>query len=597
MINNITWNLKYDVVVVGFGGAGATAARFAADNGARVLLLDSAPYGHEGGNTRYAAQLIGTGNDYNRLLKYYHNLTQPLSLPKEMAEVYVKGMSKMPEYVEKYLGVKPYSMKHNKDQLAKYSLPTAEYPELEGSDSYDYTTVHAGMWDAALWKLLRQKVIERKSQIDVWLSSPAKHLIRDTENNTICGVEVERENKKLNILASKGVILTCGGFECNKEMIQNYLGASKLAPLGTLYNHGDGVRMSAEIGAKLWHMKNYESYGFMHGLEFYTPEGQRARLITGWTQLYQGSIFVCSDDGTRYFREDEPNRHGHISDHGDWRVPFTHEKLYLIFDKAQLDDFKNNYIPYDNFDKKLIKADSIEKLGKEIEVSSTNLAKTVEEFNFFVKEKRDYAFNRDPKTMRAFGTGPYYALRLSDTVLNTQGGPERNEKSQILDYQNNPIPHLFGAGELGGICANKYQGGGNLAECLIFGKIAGENAAKNNSISVQDIESDLYGINDLIANEHDSFSLGKDQFIGASNKGIGGKLVVRVTYKDRTIKKIEIVENHESEDIAQKALKEMPERIVNSNSTDVDAVSGASTTSNAIKSAVNSAIDKAKDRQ
>lgn len=58
------WDAVYDVAVLGFGGAGATAARFAADNGAKVLLVDSAPEGHEGGNTRYAGQMVGAGKDY-----------------------------------------------------------------------------------------------------------------------------------------------------------------------------------------------------------------------------------------------------------------------------------------------------------------------------------------------------------------------------------------------------------------------------------------------------------------------------------------------------------------------------------------------------
>nr|WP_278750453.1 hypothetical protein [Lactobacillus taiwanensis] len=65
----------YDVGVLSFGGAGATAARFAADNGAKVLIVDVAPYGHEGGNTRYSAQLLGTGTDYDKLKEYYRGLT------------------------------------------------------------------------------------------------------------------------------------------------------------------------------------------------------------------------------------------------------------------------------------------------------------------------------------------------------------------------------------------------------------------------------------------------------------------------------------------------------------------------------------------
>ena len=75
-------------------------------------------------------------------------------------------------------------------------------------------------------------------------------------------------------------------------------------------------------------------------------------------------------------------------------------------------------------------------------------------------------------------------------LLNTQGGPRRDVNAQVLDTFGNPIPHLYSAGELGGICSFQYQGGGNLAEAMVFGKIAGENAAtpKDDSLPL-DIET------------------------------------------------------------------------------------------------------------
>ena len=99
----IDWKANYDVVVLGFGGAGATAARFAADNGASVLIADVAPYGHEGGNTRYSAHLIGTGNNFDDLKKYYLGLTHPMDLPEDMVDLYVEGMVNTRKYVKKYL--------------------------------------------------------------------------------------------------------------------------------------------------------------------------------------------------------------------------------------------------------------------------------------------------------------------------------------------------------------------------------------------------------------------------------------------------------------------------------------------------------------
>mgnify|MGYP003365672523 FL=1 len=79
--------------------------------------------------------------------------------------------------------------------------------------------------------------------------------------------------------------------------------------------------------------------------------------------MSDGSVFVITDDGKRYFKEDEVDRHGHLFDHYQWRVPTSHQKIYLVFDEAQLSKFKqNDTIP--DIDKKLISADSITELGK-----------------------------------------------------------------------------------------------------------------------------------------------------------------------------------------------------------------------------------------
>lgn len=589
----IDWKANYDVVVLGFGGAGATAARFAADNGAKVLLVDIAPYGHEGGNTRYSAQLLGTGTDYEKLKEYYLGLTHPMDLPKDMVETYVHGMCNMRKYVKKYLGVEPVSFINDFSKIPKEyrSSVAQEYPELKGHEAHDYTLVHDGWFDASLWKLLRQKVLDRKDKIDVWYEARAIHLIQDPVSKVIKGVQIEKLGQKINVLARRGVVLTTGGFENNKEMIQNYLAAPKLAPLGTIYNKGDGISMAEEVGAKLWHMYNYESLGLLHGLSFDTPEGERSKLVLGWPELNHGSVFMVVDDGKRYFNEDGPNRHGHIFDHGIWRVPRTHEKPYIIFDQKQYEKIETGQTPYDKFNEKLIKADTLEELAEKTGVSSDGLKEQVEMFNRFVENGHDDQFGRDIKSMTKFAQeGPFYAIKMAYNVLNTQGGPERNSKAEILDVNNKPIPHLYGAGELGGINANQYQGGGNLAECLIFGKIAGEQAASVTD-EVTDEASDKYnGINELADGDKvKDIKLDKDQYLGESNAGIGGKLVVRVTY-DNGIKNVEVVQNHESEDIGKRALKVIPERIVKANNPDVDAVSGASATSRAISEAVRKAL-------
>ena len=91
------------------------------------------------------------------------------------------------------------------------------------------------------------------------------------------------------------------------------------------------------------------------------------------------------------------------------------------------------------------------------------------------------------------------------------------------------------------------------------------------------------------------YAVGKDQYLGISDAGIGGRVVVRITYRDNQLKDVEVLEESESEDVGQKAMTELPKQMVAANTVDVDAISGASSSSRALKSAVRNAEEKAKN--
>lgn len=594
--NSIIWKANYDVVVLGFGGAGATAARFAADNGAKVLLVDAAPEGHEGGNTRYSAQAIGTSKDFNKTKKYYQKLTEPMSLDEDMIDTFVKGMVDMPNYVSNYLGVKPWSVREYAPELRD---SFEEYPEYTGVESYDFTTVNKGLFDASLWHILKKQVVKRHNKIDVLYETPALELIQDPANQQITGVVIKHDGKKLNIQAKNGVVVATGGFENNQRMIEDFLGATKLAPLGTLYNKGDGIRMVQEIGGDLWHMHNFESGGVLHGMTFAVPRGERGRVMPAKQKeiIDHGATFVVGDDGTRYFNETEIHRHGHIKNHGQWKVPMNQDHPYLIFDENKKQELDNDPIigEYKPYCDHVIMAESVSELAEKIGLDSTILQTTVDRFNKAANEQNDPEFHRDPHSMRAFVGSKIFAVKMEQTMLNTQGGPRRNTKAEVLDTKGNPIPNLYSAGELGGICANQYQGGGNLAECLIWGKIAGENAAKPKSHSKTDVASGAseqasYLTSDI---QTENYPTGENQYIGRSSRGMGDEIVVRVTAdKQKNLKQIEVLKQAESADYGQKAINILPQEMVEHNSVDVDAVSGASSTSRGLRDAVLDALSQ-----
>lgn len=595
---NTKWDANYDVIVLGFGGAGGTAARFAADNGAKVLLVDAAPYGHEGGNTRYSAQHVAMAHDKEKISKYYDKLADPYEYSKETMDAYLNGFIAMPEYIKKYLGINPFIWSRDYqpgDHLANKSH-LCEYPEYEGSDTFDFALVHNRDFDAGLWKAIRKEVLQRADRINIWLKSRATNLL--TENDEVVGAVVERNHHKYFIHARKGVVLATGGFENNARMQQDYLHVTRLTPLGTLYNQGDGIKMASEVGAKMWHMSNYESLGIVPSYVIAEDKGQRGRQISGWKNVKSGSIFAVADDGTRFMREDAKFRHGHIYDHGDYLLPHAYDNAWLVFDEKQYQKFveekETGKEKYTTLFDKIISADSAKELADRMGVPTDNLENTISQFNASAKEKKDVQFNRAPETLTEFSGKKLYAIKLAPAVLNTQGGPEHNEKAQILAENGSPIKHLYSAGELGGMCVNRYQGGGNLAECLIFGKIAGEHVAHEDTTSDVEVKNPVPEINDLTDGEKlNNIELGPDQYLASTEAGIGGRIVVRVTYKDKQIKNVEVLENHETEGIGAVAIKELPDRIVKANSTDIDAVSGASTTTRALEEAVNKAIKKA----
>ena len=587
--STLKWDAVYDVIVVGFGGAGAGAARFAADNNAHVLLIDSAPEGHEGGNTRYAGGAFAWSDNFADLREYYKQTYYPFKYDPKDLDAFVNNVLKMKEYSQKYFGIE-----------AQYTgrRPQGEYPEYKHAETMRSQSMNAGMYNGGFWKLLRKKVYERLDKIDVWFESPAQHIIQDPNTKTILGVQIKHQGINRNVAARNGVVLSCGGFENNQDMVQTFLGQGSLAPIGTLYNQGKGIDLAVEAGARLWHMSNYDSHGF--SLREGQPREKFAYMIN-WKSLFNGSIFVAGDDGTRYYREDEEDRHGYKYNHGNWIMQPNQNHPHIIMDQRQFEQ-----LAHDDSDKAeqikslityAIKGETIAELADKI--AAPKVAEAVSDFNFLVNEKkRDMFLNRKIETMRAFGAGPYYAIPIRHNILHTHGGARRNENCEVLDMENNVIPHLYEAGELGDIFATKYIGANSIADLLISGKIAGENAAwPKRKMAEVDVVTGASENPDLKSDAHASstdFEAGPNQGIGISENGINDvPIVVRVTMSGNKISQIETLQEKETPYLGGKAIPVLTNEMIEKQTTEVDAVSGASTTSAAFKEAVNQAIENA----
>jgi succinate dehydrogenase/fumarate reductase flavoprotein subunit/uncharacterized protein with FMN-binding domain len=603
---DVKWDGYFDVVVVGFGAAGASAAISAAEAGASVLLVDKAPEGHEGGNSRYCAQLFVSVTDIDEGLKHYQALRGDFYAPDDVLLTYVTGMHNIRNTLVGW-GADESEMVDLTDR--KISNLTVEYPELPGAESIRTNLIDKTIMAAALWRFLKKAVVARKDKIDCLYESPATALIQDPATKAIVGVEISHKGKTLNIAARNGVIMSLGGYENNPFFTQQFAGYTQMYPIGTLYNEGDGLLMAQAAGAKLWHMGAWESNG--SSLIHHTD---RVRNTGTKTFFMHGSVVLVGGNGRRYIAEDLEQRHGHMNIGGSWIMPKRPEHNYFIFDEAHVAamieggynalDLTKITKPFANWssdlsreiaDGKIIKAATLAELAEKLSIDAAGLQETIDIFNQSAASGLD-ALGRTAATMTAFDAGPYYALEVWPSILNSQGGPERTSKGEVLSYTGKPIPHLYSAGEFGGVTSHLYQGGGNLAECIIFGNISGAEAAGAKSDAFEiDAAGLAYapGCGELSIYDQtpDATGLAAGTAVGVG-EGLGGPIWVKVSANGGSITDVEIVHATETAGVGDVALQQLSQAFVAAGTVEVDGVAGATLSTAGVKAAVTDALSK-----
>lgn len=607
--DTVRWDAQYDVVVMGMGAAGMVAAKTAADNGAKVVIVEKCEEGKAGGNTKVCGQLFAYANgDKDAAKSYYTALAGGRDIEPEIIDAISEGVANMADILADEFGF-------NKDEYMDWTgvnvggtnmgAMSPEYPEMPGHEKMALWTTHAGASDGYLYQGLKQNVTDRVDAIDVWYSSPAKSIIQDPVTKTVVGVTVERDGKEMNIRALNGVCICTGGFECNKEMVQHYLNVINYAPRGGQFNTGDGIKMAQAVGADLWHMDCYEGLFGLGSVTYPVEEGIPCDMIATLAQnaVNTGAAILVGTDGDRFVNESETVRHGHLYENGIWENPTFPEKVWYIIDETQKGEIEAAGAMPEEQLAKLTAYDSIGALAEGIGVDKDRLTKTIKNYNSFANNGEDYKCGREAQYMRAFDGKKYYAMYMVSGLLNTQGGPKRSANAEVLDTQGNPIPHLYSAGECGGITVYMYQGGTNIAECITFGRIAGKNAAAVKdalpTYTVEAVESapaQPGDIDDLVG-EEETYETADNQYIGKA-QGMDDEIVVRVTVDDGKISQVEVLKQNETEGIGVPATEQLPEKFVGLDTEEainaVDGISGATITSNALKQAVVNALLQAK---
>ena len=514
------WDDAADVVVVGYGAAGAVASIEARAAGADTLLLEKMPW--PGGLSIVAAGGIRVTDDVEQAFAYLKT-TCGGRTPDAILRALAEGMAQAPDYVRRLAKTSGAKVKVT-PALGNYPFPGTDalaYCEIESVPALEGAAGHHAVvgikGGTKIFKVLEDNVAALG--VRVVMEAPAERLIVDPAGAVI-GLAAKLGGRTRRIKARRAVILACGGFEDDAEMKRQYLQAMPVLTGSFRGNTGDGIRMAQAVGADLWHMWHYHGpYGLKHSDPSF-PYGFYMKAVPMWTPGRPGKVsdlgvtdaqgkptsqksmarmaWIVVDQAGRRFMDEYPPYPGDMGvrpfDWYDSKVQrFPRIPAYVVFDEdgrkmypvarsIQNDrDFRYAWSA-DNLKEVengiLVRADSLAALALAMEVPAAALEATLARWNGMVEAGRDEDFGRMPETMVPIRTPPFYFGRAYPMVINTQGGPVHDVEQRILDPFGEPIQRLYAAGECGSVFGHLYLGGGNLSECVIGGWTAGRNAAR-----------------------------------------------------------------------------------------------------------------------
>ncbi len=479
-----------DVLIVGYGAAGANAAIAAHDAGARALIIEK--MGFPGGNSGVCAGAMLIPESVEEAIRYYRALSFG-TVDEEMIRDFAEAIVGLPRLLTG-LGA----------EFRVWRREPAYFPSLLSGQVHRIQFSPTG---AGGFRFLQNLVEARK--VEVLMDTRVTALIQNPQTREVLGVKAQKKGKEMILQARRGVVLACGGYEYNPGMLAdfNFPGATDyIFPWGVPGNTGDGIKLASEAGAALWHMAAIE-----WGALCARKPSQKFRMAVG-TGLGrarpEGSFVFVNRYGKRFMVENTSLIHRKAPleilffDHE--RAEYRNLPAYMVFDEAYrrkgpiastLEHFQELWggpVGYplihkiyewssDNqaeIDKGWVfQAETLSDLAGKMGADAAALEETIRNFNRACMDNRDPQFGRAGNSLAPLETPPFYAVELALTLVNTQGGPKHNKDCQVLDFNDKAIPRLYAAGELGSFFGFLYQGGNNYPEAWAFGQIAGKRAA------------------------------------------------------------------------------------------------------------------------
>jgi succinate dehydrogenase/fumarate reductase flavoprotein subunit len=491
---------SYDVIVTGFGLAGAIAAVGAHDAGAKVLLLEkeSGPGGISicaGGGARIA-------QDADAAFAYLR-ATCAGTTPDAVLMTLARGAVGLADYVRELaepLGATTRIL----PVKANYPFPGYEtwshievdhVPGFDVASDYPHIRAEGDVNGKNLFKVVHEHIRRRGITVRLGAGVERLHRLDGEVAGVVCGGEI--------IAARCGVVLACGGFEADPDMQRQFWPTPPMRPVATLGNTGDGIRMAQEAGAGLWHMWHLHGvYGFHHpdpNFKF----GIRVRRLRNWIpsvsrdRALPMSWIIIDQSAKRFMNEYDPYMHDTnyrpmaYFDPATQTYPRIPSVLVLdakgraagaicepSYNDAATAMRFNSYSLQDFDEQVFVTRDSLDEIAAAFALDPKTLHATITSWNAACAAGADHDFGRPPASMVPIVTPPFSAAQVWPIVSNTQGGLPHDEQQRVLNPFGEPLPRLYVAGELGSVFGHLYFSGANYSECLIGGRLAGANAAR-----------------------------------------------------------------------------------------------------------------------
>ena len=486
-----------DVVVVGAGGAGMTAAITAAAEGKNVVILESqsmvggnsvrATGGMNAGKTVYQdenefGESAGVEKTLKTAAEKYADNETITALAKTVSEQWAAYQANPTGYFDSVELMELDTMIGGKginDPELVETLCANSADAIDWLDEHGITLHNVSSFGGASVKRIHRPVNEEgkvvsvgaymipllqenceKRGIDIVLNTTVDTILTDA-NGAAVGVSGTDKDGNTVVVNAKSVILATGGFGANLDMVTQY--KPELAGFMTTNAagaQGQGIEMATAIGAGTVDMDQIQIHP--------TVEANTAALITEGLRG-DGAILVNAN-GERFI--DEVGTRDVVSA-AEIAQPGSYS--WLIVDQAMVDASSviQGYIK-----KGYTKTGATyEELAKELDVDPAAFANTMETWNSYVEAKNDPDFGRT-SFANPLNNGPYYAIKVTAGVHHTMGGVTINSATEVLKEDGTVIPGLFAAGEVtGGVHGANRLGGTAVADFVVFGRIAGESAA------------------------------------------------------------------------------------------------------------------------